>query len=167
MKDQLKRILKLVRRTGDTMVVTDPNGEDVYVVMNLDQYENLLDLNEESVFVDGESGECNDSEEDFSWMPSETSRNSEISTDSAPDIWSTMQSAGENGETWDTSIMSDEELANLERQYKEFAEKSVSEVISDQSSSIGELIPEEPKKLETPLNEEDFGEEQFYLEPID
>ena len=42
MKDQLKRILNLVRKTGDTMIVTDPNGDDVYVVMGLDQYENIL-----------------------------------------------------------------------------------------------------------------------------
>lgn len=166
MIDQMKRILKLVRRTGDTMVVTDPNGEDVYVVMNLDQYENLLGLNELSSEQE-ESDRFNEKNEDFSWMESEISNKSEISTDSAPDIWETMKPAGEVGETWDTSIMSEEELANLERQYKEFAEKSISDVISSAPDSNIDQKPEEPKTPEIKANDDDFGEEQFYLEPID
>lgn len=43
MNDQFKRILELIRRTGDRMVVTDPNGKDTYVVMDLDDYETLLE----------------------------------------------------------------------------------------------------------------------------
>jgi hypothetical protein len=43
MKDQFKRVLELVRKTGDTMVVTDTNGKDVYVVMDLDHYESMIE----------------------------------------------------------------------------------------------------------------------------
>ena len=41
---QFKRLLNLVRRTGDRLVVTDPNGEDAYVLMGLDAYEKLADI---------------------------------------------------------------------------------------------------------------------------
>lgn len=48
MNRQFKRILDLVRRTGDRIVVTDPDGEESYVVMGLDQYEALIrDENED------------------------------------------------------------------------------------------------------------------------
>ncbi len=42
MNGQFKRILDLVRRTGDRMIVTDADGESAYVVMGLDQYEDLI-----------------------------------------------------------------------------------------------------------------------------
>ncbi|HBR80493.1 MAG: hypothetical protein UX09_C0001G0018 [Candidatus Uhrbacteria bacterium GW2011_GWE2_45_35] len=40
---QFQRLLDLVRRTGDRLVVTDPNGEDTYVLMGLDAYEKIAD----------------------------------------------------------------------------------------------------------------------------
>ena len=40
--NNFQRILDLVRRTGDKMVVTDPNGDDAYVIMDLDEYELML-----------------------------------------------------------------------------------------------------------------------------
>ncbi len=43
MDNQFKRILDLVRRTGDRMVVTDPEGQDPVVVMDLDEYEAMLE----------------------------------------------------------------------------------------------------------------------------
>ncbi|MEK7451838.1 MAG: hypothetical protein AAB664_00715 [Patescibacteria group bacterium] len=163
MIDQMKRILKLVRKTGDTMVVTDPNGEDVYVVMNLDQYENLLemtDFNEDEHQID-------DQETDFSWREPEMSNIQQISTDPAPDIWDTMKPAGSEGETWDMAAMSESELANLEQQYKDFAAKSVSEAISESVQASSDPKPDESKNPGIKEKEEDFGEEQFYLEPID
>ncbi len=43
--NNFKRILDLVRRTGDKLVVTDPDGEQAFVVMDLDEYEILLEEN--------------------------------------------------------------------------------------------------------------------------
>ncbi len=37
----MRRILNLVEKTGDKVVVTDPAGEHPYVLMNLEQYEGL------------------------------------------------------------------------------------------------------------------------------
>lgn len=40
--DTLQRLLGLIGKTGDRVVVTDPAGEKPYVLMSLDQYEKLL-----------------------------------------------------------------------------------------------------------------------------
>lgn len=39
----LGRLLGLVEKTGDKVIVTDPAGERPYVLMSLDQYERLLE----------------------------------------------------------------------------------------------------------------------------
>lgn len=135
MNDQFRRILDLVRRTGDTMVVTDPDGDDVFVVMDLEQYELMLDMAEFS----------------------EGSEELETTAES-PDVWETMKPAGEDGETWDVSKMNEEELADLEEQYRQFAQRNVKEAIETK---------ETPKNQEKKPDSEDFGEEQFYLEPIE
>lgn len=38
----MKRLLSLIERTGDRMVITDPAGEHPYVLMGLDHYEKLV-----------------------------------------------------------------------------------------------------------------------------
>lgn len=43
MSQPFQRILDLVKRTGDRLIVTDPDGQHAYVVMDLDQYEALLE----------------------------------------------------------------------------------------------------------------------------
>ncbi|MBI5729392.1 MAG: hypothetical protein HY983_04120 [Candidatus Magasanikbacteria bacterium] len=40
---QLTRTLRLLRRTGDKAVVVDPGSDEVFMLMNLDAYEGLLD----------------------------------------------------------------------------------------------------------------------------
>lgn len=42
MDDIFKRILALARRTGDRLIVTDPDGKDAFALLSLDQYEELL-----------------------------------------------------------------------------------------------------------------------------
>ncbi len=41
-QNQLDRIIKLVRRTGDRFVIMDKETEETMVLMNLNEYENLL-----------------------------------------------------------------------------------------------------------------------------
>lgn len=130
MENHLKRVLALVRKTGDTMIVVDKEGEESFVVMDLDQYEILLGS-----------------------QPSEPEPQPNPAKD--PDIWDVMQEAGEEGETWDVDQLSDQELQALEKQYQEFASKSVKEAISE--------VKTPPKKKE----DDEYGEEQFYLEPVE
>lgn len=131
MTDSFRRILDLVRKTGDTMVVTDPNGENVFVVMDLNQYEMLL----ESDFVPEE-------EED------------------EKDIWETMKPADKEGETWDLSKMDEGELADLEAQYRQFAHSRVQE-------AVAQSVQNEPKMEGKRAEDDEMGEEQYYLEPVE
>ncbi len=41
MNDQFKHLLELVKRMGDRLVVTDPDGEHAYVILDLAAYEAL------------------------------------------------------------------------------------------------------------------------------
>ncbi len=167
MKDQFRRILDLVRRTGDTMIVTDPDAEDVYVVMDIEQYEMLLDVTgdiEDEGFegdvldFPGEGELSSDVEEPVEIHPS-------ASDDFSPEnIWEAMKPANEEGETWDPAAMNEEELADLERQYKAFASRNVKTAM-EEVQKPEEKIPEKPVILEA--EDDELGEEQFYLEPVE
>ncbi|MBI2473854.1 hypothetical protein HYV70_04875 [Candidatus Uhrbacteria bacterium] len=151
MEQHLKRVLNLVRRTGDTMVVVDKDSEDAFVVMDLDRYEHLLD---ETSFL----------EDDFDEDIDDSSERLVFSEDSEPEpsIWDVMQSADGEGQTWDLQDLSKEELSDLEKNYKEFADRH-------QTKTIPESEPQTKKEQEIveKKNEEEYGEEQFYLEPIE
>lgn len=173
---QFKRLLDLVRRTGDRLVVTDPNGEDTYVLMGLEAYEGLADrlpsiepepwdkprhFNDD--FLDDYYDE--DEDDDFDaekfdvkddWdLPNEMFADStkNPSTPSAPSspstpskaIWDVMPPAGDKSETW-----------NPEK-FDEVDKKVVEEKFEN---------PEFPPKTDK-KDEEDPGEEQFYLEPVE
>ncbi len=156
MKDQFKRILNLVRKTGDTLIVTDPNGENSYVVMDLNQYERLLDKRFESDELD----ESDDEDPLGEWT---RNRPSPVDTTELPNLWDVMQPAGETGGTWNVSEMSENELKNLEEQYQAYAAQSVAEAIEE----VAAIPHKEDDVAKIPQKEEDFGEEQFYLEPIE
>jgi len=151
MENHLKRVLNLVKKTGDTMIVVDKEGEDSFVVMDLDHYEALLD---ETI------GEPDD-HEDFEMDDGEASNISE----KTPDLWDVMQSAGDDGATWDMNELNDEEIVDLERQYQEFASRNVQEAIQETKD-----IPvqgQKPVEESGKDAEDEFGEEQFYLEPVE
>jgi len=171
MNKSFRRILNLIRRTGDRMVVTDPEGEDAFVVMDLDQYEALLDLDSELMdeFMGGE---------DDDWGGPSTEPPEPVgpkpSGGTAPtppqDIWDAMAPAGSEAETWNYENLDEQERAEFERAFHDAA-------TARQSSESAVKPAEEPKKdpepaleakaEETPKKDDDFGEEQFYLEPIE
>lgn len=41
--EQFSRLLRLANKTGDRLIVTDPNGRDAVVILPLDEYEALVD----------------------------------------------------------------------------------------------------------------------------
>ena len=178
-------------------MVTDQGGDNAYVVMDLDHYELLVDAVEEGGFepevleeevqvqetddfpaqeFDLDFGE----EEEPTDVPLEMTRMSDTVAKirQEMDIWDTMKPADQEGQTWDMSQLSQEELSNLEQQYQQFAAKNVQEAISEtvshqeepvqQVDLMPEVAPEAPQSEveNTPLDEE-FGEEQFYLEPVE
>ena len=105
MENHLKRVLSLVRKTGDTMIVVDKDGQESFVVMDLDQYEMLLDA--QFVDEDWDDGMVEEDVEEAEAEP--TSK-----TAMGPDIWDVMPAAGEEGETWDIDQLDQEEFADLE-----------------------------------------------------
>lgn len=119
------------------MVVVEKDQDQGFVVMDLDQYEVLLD----------------------SQIISPTRPES-----STPNIWDVMPEAKEQGETWDPDSLSEAEMAELEKQYEQFAKRNVKVAI--QETQTGPTPVEPPKPPET-KKDEDFGEEEFYLEPVD
>ena len=151
MENHLTRVLRLVQKTGDTMVVVDKEGADAFVVMDLDQYELLLDsqlaLNEDPEI------QLEKSEKE----------------DRLPDIWDVMKSSDEDGETWDIDQLSEGELAELEKHYEAFANRHVQEAIEETVDQTGGR-KDDSKELENnegPAVDDEYGEEQFYLEPVE
>lgn len=142
MKDSFRRILDLVRKTGDTMIVTDPNTEDIFVVMDVDRYEMLMDIGfDEENTDDLEELEDNQNQRE-------------------KDIWQTMKSASDDTDTWDMEQMNKQELEELEDQYRQFTNKNV-------QAAIDENTEKKPKNEPKTQSDEGFNEEQFYLEPVE
>ncbi|HPV70886.1 MAG TPA: hypothetical protein PKY08_03285 [Candidatus Magasanikbacteria bacterium] len=48
MDSSLKRIINLIKKTGDRFIVTETDGDLSYVVLSLDDYEKLLSVKKES-----------------------------------------------------------------------------------------------------------------------
>lgn len=146
MENHLKRVLSLVRKTGDTMIVVDKDGQESFVVMDLDQYEMLLDA--QFMEEDWDDGILEEGVQEEEIQP-------ESKKTMGPDIWDVMPEAGDEGETWDVDQLSQEEFSNLEKQYEAFASRHVKEAIEETK-----IVP---KKKE----DDEYGEEQFYLEPVE
>ncbi len=170
MNDQLKRILNLVQKTGDTMIVTDQNGEDVYVIMGLDQYETLRNKEFATIIpqktTESPAPEPIPPENEVVWSQMAEEFSEEVAREiqvAEQDIWGAMKPAGEEGETWDLTKMSEDEVVDLEEQYKKYAQATTTPV-SDEMV-VESKTEEIPQKLAE--NEDEFGEEQFYLEPIE
>lgn len=122
------------------MVVVEKDSDIGFVVMDLDQYEMLLD-----------------SQSGFEDVVHPTSD----PRPPTPDIWDVMPETKNQSETWDPDNLSEDEMVELEKQYEEFAKRNVKEAIEEVQKPVEVPKPPEVKK------DEDFGEEQFYLEPVE
>ena len=144
MNKAFRRILDLIRRTGDRMVVTDPDGEDAFVVMDLDQYEALLGIDDG--FMDDFLGD-----DDTQPTPPTPPAPPAAEAEPPKEIWDVMAPSDEP--TWDYAKLTDAERADFEQKFAEAA-KATAPV-------------REAKPQEKPKEDDDLGEEQFYLEPIE
>lgn len=182
---QWKRIFALAKKTGDRVIVTDPNGEDAFVLMNLDQYERLLgetdvfDTQEEELYEDEmteqdweeyekalrdwrNGGGMREVLEEFP----EEAEEEEGEEEESGDIWEMMAEAGSLGETWDTEQMSDSELKGLEHQFDDWQSKKQKKT-EDKPKNPDVSEPVLEPVGETMPDDDDFGEERFYLEPVE
>ena len=148
MENYLKRVFNLVRKTGDTMIVVDKEGNDSFVVMDLDQYEMLLG---------SQLGYEDDDSQDFEGTQEEK-------PEVGAKIWDVMQGAGEEGDTWDIDQLSQEEYTDLEKQYQTFASRQVQETVEEVPKTNEQ---EKAPKVQERKQDDEYGEEQFYLEPVE
>jgi len=223
MDHQFKRLLNLVRRTGDRLVVTDPNGEDAYVLMGLEAYEKLADtltppdvdfsddfncgdeFDKYDFDDDDEEDEYAEKIDDFdpNWkipeefytgIVPESNKSSESIQSPKPEIpsepekttveppisniWSVMSPAGDKSQTWNPESFGEAERKTIEEKFGKpspisskpsqtpsgVVELPEVEPQPPQSAPITPEIPENSKKID---ENEDLGEEQFYLEPVE
>ncbi len=175
---QLKRLLNLVRKTGDRLVVADKESDDVFVIMNLDEYEDLSDFNDEN------------HDHDFDAVPDF------LEDDKAEEIDEEMlEQINQNISEW-REEKDKEKITQITDVADEIVDKPIVEDFSDQKEenvqsgfksrkssipSVSEVLSEEKYRNrqfnDSPrtgfLEEEDLSdvseeeEEKFYLEPVE
>lgn len=148
-QSQLDRIIKLVRRTGDRFVIMDKETEEVMVLMNLGEYENLLN-DVTPVACLPEEDMLQKINHDIARWREQNLKNIE------PD--------------WEESETEDEEPTEAE--VDEMAEEPHLEPIIAKETPIAPLESQESQENAN-LSEETLAdlpegeEEKFYLEPIE
>jgi len=153
---QLNRVLKLVRRTGDKLVVFDKETDAAFAIMDLDQYENLLDE------ADFDSSDWNDDDDTF--LPPRAASGFAPVSSVIKDRWH------ENQEN-DFDLPSEEKIAPEENWQEEELEvdgpvksKSQTAKVVKNEETSKELVGEEISLHDVPHDEE---EETFLLEPVE
>ena len=142
---QLNRVINLIKKTGDRCVVLDKGSEHAMVMMNLDEYEEILELSECTCL-------CGDNEQEVEGdyemeIPEEPVKLVELGDDFSP-----VEEAEEEGlaipedKEDDPVLMDPSELEGKDEKVHNFAN-----------------IGQEEKLDDVPLDEAD----RFYLEPVD
>jgi len=135
----MQRLLRLAKKTGSPVIVTDQDGDEPAVLLPLETYEAMVDgliMGEEE--VDGEF-----IDEDWPYSSEETMKNTEYSVpDEVP-------------------------LQEMDQDLPFPGEEAVSEApeVTVEDVPFDPPIPEAPDQGSAKAD--DLGEEQFYLEPIE
>ncbi|HLD60820.1 MAG TPA: hypothetical protein VJA27_01670 [Patescibacteria group bacterium] len=157
---QLNQVLRLIRRTGDRAIIMDPAGEEVVVLMNLNDYEALLDQTDDSLAY---------AEPDHDLLADE------------PSPWGTMEAEirpdwhEDEGSNWrapsDFSTFSELATKRAAPRFQpayppqpDDSQLDFSAGWNEQAQNIPSSMEEEVSLEDVPSEEE---EEKFYLEPID
>ena len=159
---QLNRVLKLVRRTGDKLVIFDKENDSGYAVMNLDQYENLLD---EATLNPSDFDSDDDDEEFFAQRPS---HGFEPISSVMKERWhdDELVSPLEEKAPWENGWQ-EQEVGELNDELRMKNQEVDDEVSSNQTAvknNSKDLAAEEVSLADVPHDEE---EETFLLEPVE
>ena len=181
---QLKRIFNLIQKTGDRLIVADSSTDEVFAIMNIDEYESLVDCDRdywENDTCDCEEGECDicDCHKEISdlteqemlqkinddvaeWRDAQKKKNDE---ELAEEILEENIKDESPTKSEDKEIKSDEE----ERIDIKPAFASLNEVLTDEKY-LNRQFDDSPRV--NPIEEEDLSgvehtEEKFYLEPVE
>lgn len=153
--NQLNRLLKLVNRTGDRLVVLDKETESAIVMMEIDEYEKLLDGGprledmSESDILDKINREI------AIWREKNVANSAVSDMEEEPAAQSpvVIEDLPETGDLEDEII--DEDLAEVsQKEVKKAAEEPI---------TINPIVGPEEELKDVP---DDGEEEKFYLEPV-
>ena len=107
MKHPFQRLLNLVRKTGNHVVISDFEGEEMYVILPFAQYENLLNGED-----DVEPPNVDDLQKNVQSM---------ATPPPVRTIWEAMPDAkNPTKETWQPNPASVEEQEEIKKQYEQF-----------------------------------------------
>lgn len=180
-QNQLDRIIKLVRRTGDRFVIMDKETEETMVLMNLNEYESLL--NDTSSLEDlGEEDMLNKLNHDISrWQTQKTRQPMPIWEDIRKESLPTVQIEEILPEVHEVEGLDEMEEID-EDEFENEGLVSNSELALEPIAVLEPIaekilepttIPLEIGQVEQTFGEETLSglpedeEEKFYLEPIE
>lgn len=178
-QNQLDRIIRLVRRTGDRFVIMDKETDQTMVLMNLDEYENLL--NDTSSLEDLEEEDMlNKLNHDISRWQVKKNRQpipdweENVRKEPLP-IVEVEEELPEETEIEDIDEIEDDEFEDVDivpPNETTFASEPILEPVVEKLPEIS-TIPLETGQVEQTFGEESLSdlpegeEEKFYLEPIE
>lgn len=142
---QLDRLLRLIRRTGDKAVVVDRESEHIFMLMDLDDYEGMLDVVDGGVVPTNKGGAGSGRERNDE---PDTGANElpviEIETpDAAPEA-----SKSDDEDSFDDYIL-DDLLDASDKKSDQPSEESIPEIsVPDETESITKAEIQEPASAE-------------------
>jgi hypothetical protein len=160
---QLNRVISLVRRTGDRMIIMDNESDSVLVLMDLDSYEKMLGTSPESLVDLSEEQMLEKINRDIAKWRSYNDKSEEeggvdFSAVNEPEMPArrvepaAAESTGENLEPLDLSGGETNALENLP--------------VSPEEEDLGQDMAKIDQ--EVPLSDvQEEEEEKFYLEPVE
>jgi len=156
--NQLNRLLKLINRTGDRLVILDKDTESAIVMMEVDEYEKILDGGPRLEDM-SESDILDKINRDVAIWREKNLANS-VDLDSEDDLAVPVSVAlpeeTEIGEEIEDEIdLEEEKMANISQ--KEVAKQK------EEPITINPIIGPEEELKDVP---DDGEEEKFYLEPV-
>ena len=180
-QNQLDRIIKLVRRTGDRFVIMDKETEETMVLMNLNEYESLL--NDTSSLEDLEEEDMlNKLNHDISrWQTQKTRQPMPVWEDDRKESLPTVQIEEILPEIQEVEDLEEiDEIEDDELEDEGFVSKNepALESMAVLEPIVEKLLEPTTIPLEVGQVEQTFGEEtlsglpedeeeKFYLEPIE
>ena len=152
-ESSLNRLMRLAQKTGDVLIVTDPDGREPLVLMSVDRYEEMRL---------GPDACCDD--EDWAGEE-ETPEDLDVGTDEGEDFGEfLMRKEGEERiPSIDLSEEGDDEAEFADRIGPLPEDPKIAPI---RESFPSEFLQEEQKKQEQ-VQLKSEGEERFYLEPIE
>ncbi len=175
---QFKRLIKLVKRTGDKLVVFDENDSAASVLMPLDQYEDLLgpdfgddfDPNDLPPFDFGNGRDeikldSDDEDDEDNYYNDDDEEENEFTVwDEERHPWDDAREDrfSRNSLDWGDNDFDESD----QRTIQQIAEEERMKAVDEEMSSVPSVLDTAPEEslADVPHEEE---EEKFYLEPVE